>query len=105
MEFQIPAGNAYPSPIIDCFDAMVVIWTIRNGSNAERVNAMLAADIETEAWLAIKYQRGQRQPPDAPQGLISRQRSRRGDLRSLQKQKGTVPSSGLEDSGLEERHR
>ncbi len=27
-EFQIPAGKVYLSPIIDCFDGMVVSWTI-----------------------------------------------------------------------------
>ena len=27
-EFQIPAGKAYLSPMIDCFDGLVVSWTI-----------------------------------------------------------------------------
>ena len=27
-EFQIPAGKVYLSPIIDCFDGMVVSWTL-----------------------------------------------------------------------------
>ena len=27
-EFQIPAGKVYLSPIIDCFDGMVVSWSI-----------------------------------------------------------------------------
>ena len=27
-EFQIPAGKVYLSPLIDCFDGLVVSWTI-----------------------------------------------------------------------------
>lgn len=27
-EFQIPAGKVYLSPIIDCFDGMVISWSI-----------------------------------------------------------------------------
>jgi len=27
-EFQLPAGKAYPSPMIDCFDGIVVSWAI-----------------------------------------------------------------------------
>jgi transposase InsO family protein len=27
-EFLIPAGKVYPSPMIDCFDGMVVSWSI-----------------------------------------------------------------------------
>ena len=27
-EFQIPAGKVYLSPMIDCFDGMVVSWSI-----------------------------------------------------------------------------
>lgn len=27
-EFSIPAGKAYLSPIIDCFDGLPVAWTI-----------------------------------------------------------------------------
>jgi transposase InsO family protein/transposase-like protein len=40
-EFQIPAGKAYLSPIIDCFDGMVVTWTIGTSPDAELVNTML----------------------------------------------------------------
>ena len=40
-EFQLPAGKAYLSPIIDCFDGMVVSWTIGTSPDAELVNAML----------------------------------------------------------------
>jgi len=40
-EFQIPAGKVYLSPIIDCFDGMVVSWTIGTSPNAELVNTML----------------------------------------------------------------
>lgn len=48
-EFQIPAGKAYLSPIIDCFDGMVVSWAIGTSPDAELVNTMLDADIETVA--------------------------------------------------------
>lgn len=40
-EFNIPAGKIYLSPIIDCFDGMVVSWTIGTSPNAELVNTML----------------------------------------------------------------
>jgi len=40
-EFQLPAGKAYLSPMIDCFDGMVVSWTIGTSPDAELVNAML----------------------------------------------------------------
>ncbi|WP_374627351.1 IS3 family transposase [Pandoraea sp.] len=46
-EFQIPAGKVYPSPMIDCFDGMVVSWTIGTSPDAELVNTMLDAAIET----------------------------------------------------------
>lgn len=32
-KFQIPAGKVYLSPIIDCFDGLVVSWSI--GTNRE----------------------------------------------------------------------
>ena len=46
-EFQIPAGKVYLSPMIDCFDGMVVSWTIGTRPDAELVNTMLDAAIET----------------------------------------------------------
>jgi hypothetical protein len=46
-EFQIPAGKVYLSPMIDCFDGMVVSWTIGTSPDAELVNTMLDAAIET----------------------------------------------------------
>ena len=46
-EFQIPAGKVYLSPIIDCFDGMVVSWAIGTSPDAELVNTMLDAAIET----------------------------------------------------------
>jgi len=48
-EFQIPAGKVYLSPIIDCFDGMVVSWTIGTNPDSELVNTMLDAAIETVA--------------------------------------------------------
>lgn len=46
-EFHIPAGKVYLSPIIDCFDGMVVSWTIGTSPNAELVNTMLKDAINT----------------------------------------------------------
>ena len=48
-EFQIPAGRVYLSPMIDCFDGMVVSWTIGTNPDAELVNTMLDSAIETVA--------------------------------------------------------
>lgn len=44
-EFSIPAGKAYLSPIVDCFDGLVVAWTIGTSPNAELVNSMLDAGV------------------------------------------------------------
>ena len=44
-EFHIPAGKAYLSPVIDCFDGMLVSWTVSTRPDAEMVNTML--DIAT----------------------------------------------------------
>ncbi len=46
-EFQIAAGKVYLSPMIDCFDGMVVSWSIGTRPDAELVNTMLDAAIET----------------------------------------------------------
>lgn len=46
-EFHIPAGKVYLSPIIDCFDGMVVSWTIGTSPNADLVNTMLKNAIST----------------------------------------------------------
>lgn len=48
-EFQIPAGKVYLSPIIDCFDGMVVSWSIGTRPDAELVNSMLDAAIDSVA--------------------------------------------------------
>jgi putative transposase len=44
-EFQIPAGKVYLSPIIDCFDGLVVSWSIGTRPDADLVNTMLDAAI------------------------------------------------------------
>ena len=48
-EFQIPAGKVYLSPMIDCFDGMVVSWSIGTRPSAELVNTMLDAAIDKVA--------------------------------------------------------
>lgn len=40
-EFALPVGKIYLSPIIDCFDGMIVSWSIGNSANAELANSML----------------------------------------------------------------
>lgn len=45
-EFHIPAGKAYLSPIVDCFDGMIVSWAISTRPDAELVNTML--DVATD---------------------------------------------------------
>ena len=46
-EFQIAAGKIYLSPMIDCFDGLVVSWSIGTRPDAELVNTMLDAAIDT----------------------------------------------------------
>ena len=46
-EFPVPDGKVYLSPIIDCFDGLVVSWSISASPNAELVNAMLDEAIST----------------------------------------------------------
>jgi transposase InsO family protein len=48
-EFQIPAGKVYLSPVIDCFDGLVVSWSIGTRPDAELVNTMLDSAIESAA--------------------------------------------------------
>jgi len=40
-EFPIPAGKVYLSPMLDCFDGMVVSWSIGTSPDAGMVNSML----------------------------------------------------------------
>jgi len=48
-EFQIPAGKVYLSPMIDCFDGLVISWAIGTRPDANLVNTMLDAAIKTVA--------------------------------------------------------
>jgi transposase InsO family protein len=48
-EFQIPAGKVYLSPIIDCFDGLVVSWSLGTNPDSGLVNTMLDTAIETVA--------------------------------------------------------
>ena len=45
--FHIPAGKVYLSPVIDCFDGKVVSWTIGTRPDAQLVNTMLDAAVES----------------------------------------------------------
>lgn len=46
-EMHIPAGKVYLSPIIDCFDGLVVSWTIGTRPDGQLVNTMLDQAIES----------------------------------------------------------
>ncbi|MFC0280957.1 IS3 family transposase, partial [Falsigemmobacter intermedius] len=46
-EFRIRAGKVYLSPIIDCFDGMVISWAIGTKPDADLANTMLDAALET----------------------------------------------------------
>lgn len=46
-EVHIPAGKVYVSPVIDCFDGLVVSWTIGTRPDGQLVNTMLDKAIET----------------------------------------------------------
>lgn len=48
-EFPLPAGKVYLSPMIDCFDGMVVSWSIGTSPDAGMVNSMLDNAISTLA--------------------------------------------------------
>jgi len=48
-EFHIRAGKVYLSPIIDCFDGLVISWAIGTKPDANLVNTMLDAAVETIA--------------------------------------------------------
>lgn len=46
-EFRIPAGKVYLSPIIDCFDGLVVAWVTSISPTADMANTMLKSAIAT----------------------------------------------------------
>ncbi len=46
-EFQLPGDKVYLSPMIDCFDGLVVSWAIGTRPDAALVNAMLDVAVET----------------------------------------------------------
>lgn len=46
-QFRIPAGTVYLSPIIDCFDGLVICWSLGTRPDADLVNTMLDTAIET----------------------------------------------------------
>ena len=46
-EIHIPAGKVYVSPIVDCFDGLVVAWNIGTSPDAKLVNTMLDYAVQT----------------------------------------------------------
>jgi putative transposase len=56
--FHFPTGKAHLSRMMDCFDGMVVSWSIGLSLDADLVNAMLKPAIETvgnNAYNAIAH--------------------------------------------------
>ncbi|HZK02564.1 MAG TPA: IS3 family transposase, partial [Anaerovoracaceae bacterium] len=45
-EFALPGGKVYLSPVVDCFDGLVVSWSIGTSPDAKLVNSMLDRAIE-----------------------------------------------------------
>lgn len=48
-EFQIPIGKVDLTPMINCFDGLVVSWTIGTHPDSDLANTMLGAAIEAVA--------------------------------------------------------
>ncbi len=44
-EFALPAGKVYLSPVIDCFDGIIVNWSIGTNPTANLVNTMLDGSV------------------------------------------------------------
>ena len=76
-EFQIPAGKVYLSPMIDCFDGMVVSWSIGTRPDAELVNMMLDAAIETVSPLPLRRQGVAAEPRQETSGCAGAARRHR----------------------------
>jgi len=54
-EFGLPGFKCYLSPIIDCFDGLVVAWAISQSPNAELVNTMLNEALATVPEEQLKW--------------------------------------------------
>ena len=90
-EFAIPSGKVYLSPIVDCFDGLLVNWNISTSPDALLVNSMLddaAKLLSVEAKPIIHSDRGAhyRWP-----GWIDRM-EKNGFIRSMSK-KGCSPDN------------
>ena len=60
-EFALPAGKVYLSPMLDCFDGMIVSWTIGTSPKADLVNSMLdtaISGLKTDELSIIHTDRG-----------------------------------------------
>ena len=94
-EFAIPSGKVYLSPIVDCFDGLLVNWNISTSPDALLVNSMLddaAKLLSVEAKPIIHSDRGvhYRWP-----GWIDRM-EKNGFIRSMSK-KGCSPDNSACD--------
>jgi len=94
-EFQIPAGKVYLSPIIDCFDGMVVSWAIGTSPDAELVNTMLDGAISSLSDTDHPIVHSDRGSHYRWPGWISRMEDA-GLIRSMSKKGCTADNSACE---------
>ena len=122
-EIHIPAGKIYVSPIVDCFDGLVVAWNIGTSPDAKLVNTMLDYAVQTlkpgerpiihsDRRLAYRWpnssshQQRQTYAIDVQEGLLARQCRLRGVLRPLEERTDLFEKlAGRHAGGLHEAHR
>ena len=90
-EFGLPAAKVYLSPIIDCFDGMVVSWSIGTRPDANLVNTMLDHGIEQLPYGAVPIVHSDRGAHYRWPGWIERTTDA-GITRSMSK-KGCTPDN------------
>ena len=71
-EFHIPAGKVYLSPMIDCFDGLVVSWSIGTRPDADLVNTMLDGIVNLLSFAAIVDNLKRELDDQAPTNILQR---------------------------------
>ena len=73
-EFSVPAGKVYLSPIVDCYDGLIISWSLGEIPDAELVNSSLRKAISTlkkerliihRSWLSLLLARLDQDDPSA----------------------------------------
>ena len=114
-QFTMDGYKCWLSPVVDCFDGMVVSWTLSRSPNADMANRMLLDAVATlrdgehpiihsdrgchyrwDEWIRICEEHAD--PVDERQGMQPGQRGRRGVLRQAQER--VILRAGLEGRGL-----